>query len=79
MDFSMDLKMLRAISQTQIQTLAIQGDSPELFKAEIVGKILENDNCIDELQVGELAEVLIALGFRTQSAWEQAEELKRNH
>ena len=79
MDFSMDLKMLRAISQTQIQTLATQGDSPELFKAEIVGKILENDNCIDELQVGELAEVLIALGFRTQSAWEQAEELKRNH
>ncbi len=79
MDFSMGLKMLRAISQTQIQTLATQGDSPELFKAEIVGKILENDNCIDELQVGELAEVLIALGFRTQSAWEQAEELKRNH
>lgn len=79
MDFSMNLKMLRAISQTQIQTLATQGDSPELFKAEIVGKILENDSCIDELQVGELAEVLIALGFRTQSAWEQAEELKRNH
>ena len=79
MDFSMDLKMLRAISQTQIQTLATRCDSPELFKAEIVGKILENDNCIDELQVGELAEVLIALGFRTQSAWEQAEELKRNH
>lgn len=79
MNFSMNLKMLRAISQTQIQTLATQGDSPELFKAEIVGKILENDNCIDELQVGELAEILIALGFRTQSAWEQAEELKRNH
>lgn len=79
MNFAMDLKMLRAISQTQIQTLAAQGDSPELFKAEVAGKILEDDNCINELQVGELAEVLMALGFRTQAAWEHAEELKRNH
>ena len=79
MNLVMDLKMLRAISQTQIQTLAAQGDSPELLKAEIAGKILENDQCLDELQVGELAEVLMALGFRTQAAWEHAEEFKRNH
>ena len=72
----MNLKILRAINQAQIQTLAEQGDSDELFRAQVVGKILADDQCLQLMEVDELADVLVALGFKADAACEQAQTLK---
>ncbi len=75
----MDLNQLKAISQAQITTLEKFGDSAELFRAQVVGKILEDDNWVNELSLNEVVEVLEALGFKSDAAREQAQQLKRNH
>ena len=72
----MNLKILRAISQAQIKTLAAQGDSPDLFRAQIVGKILEDDLCFEKMQYDEMIDVLVSMGFTLEAAREHAEKFK---
>ena len=75
----MDLKILRAINQAQIKTLAAQGDSVELFRAQVVAKILADDQCFEKMQPAEVVEVLEALGMKTEAARAYAEKLPAVH
>lgn len=73
----MNLKMLRAINRAQIKTLLDQGeDSDELFRAQVVEKILADDKCFQKMQFDEIVAVLVALGFKPESAREQAAKIK---
>ena len=73
----MNIKILRAISQAQIKTLAEQGDSPELFRAQVVGKILEDDLCFQKISFDEAVEVLTALGYTPDAARTEAKKLTK--
>lgn len=72
----MDLKILRAINQAQIKTLAKQGDSPDLFRAQVVEKILADDLCFEKMTTDEVVEVLVALGYTVDAAREAAGKIK---
>ena len=73
----MDLKTLRMLNEAQIATLAQRGDSDDLFRAQVVGKILEDDNCFAEMNRDEAVDVLVALGFKPEAARRQVEHLWR--
>ena len=75
-EFPLDLKILRALNQAQIQTLAEQGDSPDLFRAQVVEKILADDQCFEKMQYDEMVDVLLSLGFTDAAAREHAEKFK---
>ena len=72
----MNLKILRAINQAQIKTLAAQGDSPDLFRAQVVEKILADDLCLQKMQPDEMVEVLVALGYTAEAARTETEKFK---
>ncbi|MCQ2381687.1 MAG: hypothetical protein MJ054_00070 [Clostridia bacterium] len=71
-----DLKILRALSETQIETLEKKGDSDELFYAQIIGKILEDENCFAVMEVSEIEKMLVMLGFKNDIAHVEAVKLK---
>ena len=71
----MDLKILRAISQAQVQTLEKQGDSPALFRAQLVEKILADDMCFQKMSFDEAVDVLVALGYTPAAARDEAKHL----
>lgn len=72
----MNLKILRAINQAQIRTLAELGDSDALFRAQVVEKILSDDLCFQKMQFDEIVSVFIALGYKEESAREEARNLQ---
>lgn len=72
----MNLKILRAINQAQIRTLAEQGDSDTLFRAQVVEKILADDLCLQKMQFEDLVSVLVAIGYNAESAREEAKNLQ---
>jgi len=74
-DFKINLNMLRALADAQVITLEKQGDSDELFRAQVVAKILEDDACFSQMQLTEIVDVLVALGFKSDAARMQAENL----
>jgi|GEM_PF-5842912 len=74
-----DLKMLRVIAEAKIMTLEKYGDSDNLFRAQIVAKILEDDQCFAEMTLDEAVEVLMALGFKPDAARIQAAEFYQQY
>ena len=74
----MNLQILRAINQAQIQTLQISGDSPALFRAQVVEKILADDGCLQTMTAAELVDVLVALGMTPDAAREEAGKLQQH-
>lgn len=73
----MNLNILRAINQAQIETLAKQGDSPDLFRAQVVEKILADDLCFQKMQLDEIVQVLESIGYTAEAARVEAEKVKR--
>ncbi|MCM1404600.1 MAG: hypothetical protein NC133_03845 [Prevotella sp.] len=74
----MNLKLLRALNQAQIRTLLDQGrDSDELMRAQVVAKILADDQCFQKLPQEEIVTVLTALGYQPACARDQAAQIKR--
>ena len=72
----MNLKILRALNQAQIQTLLDQDPTSDaLFRAQVVEKILADDLCFQKMSVDEAVNVLVALGFKPDAAREMAETL----
>ena len=78
-DMKMNLNLLRAINEAKIVTLEKYGDSDNLFRAQVVGKILEDDHCFAEMQLDEIVQVLVALGFKADAAQMQAENLYQQY
>ncbi len=74
----MDLKTLRAISQAQILTLQQHGNPDDLFRAEIVGKILSDDQCFAKMSTAEATDVLMALGVKPESVLMMLKDLQTN-
>ena len=73
----MNLTILRAVNQAQIATLRKQPhDSAELFQAQVVEQILADDLCFHKLTLAQLAEVLVAVGYKVADAEDEAKRIK---
>ena len=70
-----DLKMLRMVAEAKVITLEKQDDGDNLDRAQVVAKILEDDDCFLRMTLNEILEVLISLGFKPEFARTQAENL----
>lgn len=74
-----NINMLRAIAEAKVMTLEKYGKNDNLSRAQIVAKILSDDNCFAEMTLDESVQVLMALGFKPETAHWQAENFYRQY